>query len=203
MVDSSSTEAAAEAVTSQFPSNSTLPFWRTEPHPLDSHRSTDSIPSEVDVVVIGAGYAGISTIYHLLQQPDQRSQSKPSILILEAREICSGASGRNGGHVKPDVYFNLTKYSKKFGVEAATEFAKFEAANVTAVKNVVEKESIDCDFVLTRAMDVYLDERQAEVVEKEWREVQRLGKASLGEVQFIKGCSAERVSMSIYCFSCE
>lgn len=193
MTDSASTTAAE---TSQFPPNSTLPFWRTDLHHLDSHRSTDSIPSEADIVVIGAGYAGISTIYHLLQQSDQRPQPGPSIVILEAREICSGASGRNGGHVKPDVYFNLTKYSKKFGVEAATEFAKFEAANVMAVKDVVERESIDCDFVLTRAMDVYLDERQAEVVEKEWREVQRLGKASLGDVQFIKGESAERVSIS-------
>ena len=62
-------------------------------HPLDSHRSTDSIPSESDIVVIGAGYAGVSTIYHLLQQHDQSSQPESSVVILEAREICSGASG--------------------------------------------------------------------------------------------------------------
>lgn len=25
------------------------------------------------------------------------------IVMLEAREVCSGATGRNGGHCKPDV----------------------------------------------------------------------------------------------------
>lgn len=72
--------------------NATVPFWRTNLDPLDSHRSTEELPSHCDILVIGAGYAGASTVHHILKQ-----QTSPlKILLLEAREACSGASGRNG-----------------------------------------------------------------------------------------------------------
>lgn len=72
--------------------NSTLSFWRTQPHDLDSHRSTEELPAECDIVIIGAGYAGASVAYYLLED----NPSPPSIVILEARQACSGATGRNG-----------------------------------------------------------------------------------------------------------
>ena len=75
--------------------DSTLPFWRTEPHELDNHRSSDKLPTECDVVIIGAGYAGIATAYHLYDD----NPSPPSIVLLEARQACSGATARNGKFV--------------------------------------------------------------------------------------------------------
>jgi hypothetical protein len=72
--------------------NSTQSFWRTELHPLDSHKSTPELPPPVDILIIGAGFAGVSTAYHLLDN----DRPPPSIAILEAREACSGATGRNG-----------------------------------------------------------------------------------------------------------
>lgn len=77
--------------------NATLPFWRTALHELDTFRSTEALPSECDILVIGAGYAGVSTLYHLLDSNDPPDPSK--IVVLEAREACSGASGRNGEEV--------------------------------------------------------------------------------------------------------
>jgi NADH dehydrogenase FAD-containing subunit len=71
-------------------SNSTLPFWRTELDALDSHNSTPKLPSHVDILVIGAGFTGVSTAYHLLDN----EKSPPSIAILEAREAmfwCHGS----------------------------------------------------------------------------------------------------------------
>lgn len=76
--------------------NATLPFWRTELHPLDNHRSTPDLPSHVDIAVVGAGYAGASVVYHILKQCEAQGTPLPSIVILEAREACSGATGRNG-----------------------------------------------------------------------------------------------------------
>jgi ribulose 1,5-bisphosphate synthetase/thiazole synthase len=72
--------------------NSTTPFWRSELHEIDSIRSTDHLPEECDVLIIGAGLSGVSTAYHLLDE----NPSPASIVILEAREVCSGATGRNG-----------------------------------------------------------------------------------------------------------
>jgi len=72
--------------------NSTAPFWRSELHEIDSIRSTDRLPKECDVLIIVGGLSGVSTAYHLLDE----NPSPPSIVILEAREVCSGATGRNG-----------------------------------------------------------------------------------------------------------
>lgn len=72
--------------------NSTVSFWRAQPDKLDDHRSTESLPSECDIVIVGAGYAGASAAYHLLDN----NPAPPSIVILEARQACSGATGRNG-----------------------------------------------------------------------------------------------------------
>lgn len=75
--------------------NSTLPFWLTERSSLDEIRSTPDLPSESDIVIIGAGYAGVSLAYHLVTS-NASTTPPPSITILEARTICSGATGRNG-----------------------------------------------------------------------------------------------------------
>lgn len=70
-------------------------FWRSDPDPLDNHRSTETLPEESDLVIIGAGFAGAATAYHCLEQSKLQSKSN-SVLILEARQACSGATGRNG-----------------------------------------------------------------------------------------------------------
>lgn len=70
---------------------STDSFWRSELHELDDLRSTEELPKASDIVIIGAGYAGVATAYHLLE-----AGSTASITILEARGACSGATGRNG-----------------------------------------------------------------------------------------------------------
>ena len=75
--------------------NSTIPFWRgSDLDALDEYRSPEW-PANSDIVVIGAGYAGASLAYHLLEKSKPMGQI-PSITILEAREACSGATGRNG-----------------------------------------------------------------------------------------------------------
>lgn len=80
-----------------FPApDSTLSFWRTQPDKLDDHRSTEELPAECDIVIIGAGYAGASIAYHLLDD----NPSPPSIVMLEARQACSGATGRNGNSTR-------------------------------------------------------------------------------------------------------
>lgn len=73
--------------------NATVPYWRTELHTLDEHRTTEELPTECDVAIIGAGMTGISTAYHISKLAGDKP---PSVVILEARQLCSGATGRNG-----------------------------------------------------------------------------------------------------------
>ncbi|TVY30611.1 Gamma-glutamylputrescine oxidoreductase [Lachnellula hyalina] len=173
--------------------SSTLPFWRTELHELDSARTTPELPKETDVLIIGAGYSGASTAYHLCDD----NPSPPSIVILEARQACSGATGRNGGHLKPDVYFNIRKYSEKYGAQEAAEVARFEASQIFAVKALVEKEKIDCDFVLTRAIDVTFDPELAKKSKDDYDFLVKAGVASLDDVQYTSGKNAEGAYLKV------
>jgi gamma-glutamylputrescine oxidase len=46
----------------------------------------------VDVAIVGGGFTGVSTAYHLIRRfPSLR------VMVLEARHLANGASGRNGG----------------------------------------------------------------------------------------------------------
>ncbi len=70
----------------------TRPFWHQDGHILSSHRSTEEIPASQDVLVIGAGFTGAACAYYL----SHASEGPASVTVLEAREACSGATGRNG-----------------------------------------------------------------------------------------------------------
>lgn len=169
-------------------------FWTSTPGELDNHRSTPELPSTSDVVIIGGGFAGVATAYHILKD----NPHPPSIVLLEARTVCGGATGRNGGHVKPDTYFNVPKYAALHGAAAAAELAAFEAANVYAVKALVEREGLDCDFHLTRAVDVYLDPAHARDTEAAYRELVRGGVVDMRDVAFTPRRDAERVSSLVF-----
>ncbi|KAF8861332.1 FAD dependent oxidoreductase [Acephala macrosclerotiorum] len=145
-----------------FPvSKATLPFWRTQPHPLDTFRSTEVLPGKCDILIIGAGYAGISTTYHLVNSTSD-SDPAPSIVLLEAREACSGATGRNGGHLRPS--FPFPELIEKHGIEACVEIALFELAHIAAIQSLISTHKIDCDFTLTRTHTIPTDPAVASFV---------------------------------------
>ncbi|EWY92134.1 hypothetical protein FOYG_09030 [Fusarium oxysporum NRRL 32931] len=172
--------------------NPVTSFWNDEPKKLDDYRSTAELPSSADIIIIGSGLSGVATAYFLLK--DHPGPNPPSIVLLEARKICNGATGRNGGHVKPDTYSDIPKFAKLFGIETAAQLAAFEASHVPAVKDLVESEGLDCDFHVTRALDVYLDPTHAKKIEETYREIARAGIVNLSDVAFTPKKHAERVS---------
>ncbi|KAL4780066.1 FAD dependent oxidoreductase-domain-containing protein [Aspergillus varians] len=176
-----------------FPAATSItPFWRSEPDALDSHRSTATLPETSDIVVIGAGYAGASTAYHLLDQCDP--SSRPSIVILEARQVCSGATGRNGGHLKPDVYNFVGTVAEQYGIEAAAELAAFETAHIPAIESLVEREDISCDLQVSQAHDVQLDEKHTTKLRAGYEALLAKGSESTKTAVFTTGEEAEEVS---------
>lgn len=71
---------------------STNSFWHSEPNQfLLGHRTTDVLPADADIVIIGSGITGTSAARYLAE--DERARGK-SIVMLEAREACWGATGR-------------------------------------------------------------------------------------------------------------
>ncbi len=47
---------------------------------------------DVDIVVIGAGFTGLSTAYHI-----RKTDSSASVVVLEGECVAFGASGRTSG----------------------------------------------------------------------------------------------------------
>ncbi|VUC24910.1 unnamed protein product [Clonostachys rosea] len=170
--------------------DATLPFWRTDLHQLDTHRSTAELPQKCDVLIIGSGLSGAATAYHILDN----NPSPPSMVILEARQACSGATARNGGHVKPDLYYRVPQYVRLYGKQAAADMALFEMNHVQAVKDLVEKESIDCDFVLTRAFDVILDPELAKKTKKEFDQLVSEGFPTIKDVWYAPAAAAQALT---------
>ncbi|QLH67991.1 NAD(P)/FAD-dependent oxidoreductase [Aeromonas veronii] len=54
---------------------------------------------DVDVAVIGGGYTGLSAAYHI-----KKSNPDSTVVILEAKRVGNGASGRNGALVLAQTY---------------------------------------------------------------------------------------------------
>jgi hypothetical protein len=84
---------------SDLPStNPSSSFWLSEPSSkLLGHRTTKDLPQQVDVAVVGSGISGVSVLYHLLEELKKKKTAKQktmTVLVLEAREVCWGATGR-------------------------------------------------------------------------------------------------------------
>lgn len=64
-------------------------YWLQQPSKLlRGFRSTDALPPTVDVVIVGSGITGAFAADALAEAGDL------SVLVLEAREFCYGATGR-------------------------------------------------------------------------------------------------------------
>lgn len=171
--------------------NPTPSFWHENLHELHDARSTPDLPPASDVVIIGAGYAGIATAYHLKKGECRNSLS---VTLLEARGICSGATGRNGGHLRPDMYGHIPKYIARAGLKAGLEIAEFEVAHLEAIKKLIEKENIDCDFTLTRTVDVWINKTAAVKAREVYDFMSSRNLAYMDDVFFSRSEDAENIS---------
>jgi len=74
--------------------NPTQSYWQDPPDAdVADLRTTPDLPTMTDTVIIGSGITGAAVAWNLLQSPEAQGQA---IVMLEARQACSGATGRNG-----------------------------------------------------------------------------------------------------------
>ncbi|KAF4994729.1 hypothetical protein FDECE_13036 [Fusarium decemcellulare] len=122
-----------------LPSKSAPPsYWMLPEHPVASTQS-DSLLDKTDVAVLGAGLTGTSAVKSLLET----TENSTTITVLEARTICSGATGRNGGNLLtpgPLLYNDLRSV---YGTELAHKFIDFTYRVVNTTKEAMEKAAHD------------------------------------------------------------
>ena len=68
-------------------------FWLDQVGPRPS-RPALAGDREADVCIVGGGFTGLWTAYEL-----KRADPSLAVVVLEARQVGFGASGRNGGWV--------------------------------------------------------------------------------------------------------
>jgi gamma-glutamylputrescine oxidase len=104
-----------------------------------AHRETLRGSIEADVAVLGGGIAGCSAALHLAKRGYR-------VVLLEARVVGYGASGRSGGQ----VIFGVAASQKSLAAEVGREDARrlfdmsIEALDLT--RSLIGEYAIDCDY---------------------------------------------------------
>lgn len=92
-----------------------------------------------DVVIIGGGFSGLSTAYHL-----QKKQCKT--IVLEKEKVGFGASGRNGGEVLTGYAVSMESIVKKRGLETAKRMWQLSLDSIDLIEKIIEDHEISCAF---------------------------------------------------------
>ncbi|CAZ82247.1 unnamed protein product [Tuber melanosporum] len=134
-------------------SNPTSSFWLSDPPPVFTHQSP-TFPASADVVIIGSGITGTAAARTLLSNsPDLR------VAMLDAREACSGATGRNGGHIKPNPWELFPALAAVLGREKARKVTEFRRGILDKMIAVADAEGVtgECQIRKVEAADVHFD----------------------------------------------
>ncbi|KAK4159567.1 putative FAD dependent oxidoreductase-like protein [Cladorrhinum sp. PSN259] len=152
--------------------NPTRAAWQDPPHPLAAHQSP-KLPEKVDVLVIGSGITACSLVRNLLAIHE--GTEKPTIAVLEARTLCSGATGRNGGHLRdtPSLYFS--DLVDRYGAEKATKMLRFRASQIPELLKVAQEEGL-ADFELreVEGVDIICEQEKWEITKEELDQFDRI-----------------------------
>lgn len=133
--------------------NPTQSYWQDPPDEIADLRTTENLPANADVVIIGSGITGAAVAWNLLDV-----EKPPNIVMLEARQACSGATGRNGGHTKAASYRSFSDNAAALGKATAVKIARLELANIKAVHAFAKEHSIACDSNPCTTVDIIYDE---------------------------------------------
>ncbi|KAJ4261686.1 hypothetical protein NW762_007124 [Fusarium torreyae] len=155
-------ERAASAPGLPIP-NSTDSYWLDDPpFPALCEIQDDELPEEADVVIIGSGITGASVAKTLLEL----SKLKLRVVVCEARQLCSGATGRNGGHIKSAPYDEFSAHRSKHGPENARRLVRFKRKHLEILKQVGE--SIGHGEVReVETVDLFLEKEDFEKAKKQ------------------------------------
>ncbi len=95
----------------------------------------------VDVAVVGGGFTGLSTAYHL-------EKEKPGLRVapLESEIIGFGASGRNGGFNTTLFGLTLGITALRFGRDKAREAHHYMERAVDYLRDLLRELDLDCDY---------------------------------------------------------
>lgn len=185
--------------------NPSISYWQIPPHPDVADRQSSKLPASADIVIIGSGMSGTSIAWHLLMDNNNNNNNNsktplPRIAMLEARQACSGATGRNGGHIRPSSYEEYVDAKKITTQDQAAKITKFRADHVDALLRAAsrlptEQERKAASVRTVDSLDVYFeDEPFAEAV-AQWETLRKEVPEVGNEWSMLERDEARRISL--------
>ena len=92
-----------------------------------------------DVIVIGAGLAGLLTAFYL------KAEGK-DVLVLEAKTVASGQTGRTTAKITSQHDIKYSRLLKTVGRNKAEMYALSNEAAIKEYEKLIMSHNIDCDF---------------------------------------------------------
>jgi gamma-glutamylputrescine oxidase len=134
-------------------------------HYIDSYYSSTVSPGaprasleadiDTDVCVVGGGLAGLATALGL-------SERGVRVVVLEARQVGWGASGRNGGFVGSGYSLPPDRLIARVGLQHARELYKLTQDAVALVRRRIEHYEMDCGPIVDGGLNVsWFNDRDA------------------------------------------
>jgi glycine/D-amino acid oxidase-like deaminating enzyme len=116
------------------------PYWWEAAPP--AYLAASSVPGRCDVVIVGAGYTGLSAALTL-------ARGGRSVHVFDALRPGEGASTRNGGIASGSLRHSFAEHERRFGRERAEGIDREGKAAREDLTRFIAEEKIDCDFKLT------------------------------------------------------
>lgn len=121
------------------------PYWweAAPPRPVGEN---DPLPTRADVLVVGAGYSGLSVALNL-------ARAGRHVVAIDQDMPGRYASTMNFGAVNRTIRLKFTHLAEVYGIETATRILREAKAWLDYAVAFIEREKIDCNF--RRAGRVY------------------------------------------------
>ena len=114
-----------------------MPLWMLDASlPRGSHRD---LPRQVDVLIVGAGYTGLSAAREM-------AAAGRSTVALDAAGIGGGCSSRNGGQVAFSLKPDYGQLARRYGEGRARALFDEGVTAVEFLRDRVREERLDCDW---------------------------------------------------------
>ncbi len=121
-----------------------------------------------DVVIIGAGYTGLSAALHL-------AEAGQRVIVLEAREVGFGGAGRNSGLVNAGVWMMPDDVEETLPGDYGARLLKLLGNGPQYVFEVIEKYGIKCETTRTGTLHCGVGEEGLEELRKREQQWQARG----------------------------
>lgn len=125
------------------------------------HFQSEGNNKDRDVIVIGAGMAGLLTAYYLKEQGK-------NVLVLEADEVDSGQTGRTTAKITSQHDLKYSRMIKTIGMKKARMYARANEDAISAYEKLIRDKGIDCQF---QRVPAYLYTREHEELLKQETDV--------------------------------